>query len=1640
MKKKINFVIIVSCLLVGCLLLVGSIKIIGITRTDERVGAEGEFKYPVPPVQSTFNADAGKPYSGSVNEYIQFDGSGTYINPTGGAIYEWDFGDGTTGFGKYKYHRYSEPGVYYASLKVTTINDEAYMDDTVVYIDQDGGHLVPYAGCHYFADVDETITFDASGSLSNDPDAPITQYIWYFGDGEKAYGEQVTHSYDTARVYLVTLVTKDSNGNSRHDLLHADIGYSYTSIYDCFLNVDGPLEEIFLILLNKLNLQLNFLLSYFDAKIYTNYNGYEVYTQVLPLPKIIDVNNNGVNDIWIDQLNFLEVTKGPSLFSDDNTFVWYQFETTLSGIRKINGGDINAEDDFTICFQVKFPGQLLSYIDLDTPLIRVGYNSPPGEEMPESVTLTHIFKPYIIPGMFLNNVNAESIQQSQSSNPSQSPGNEYSPGINEESTTYIGETTPIGEETNIMEMGEIENQQSSSPTGEINTESEEINSLNLNNPTETLNLENGYYPEYALQLTSSGGGKISLVRMFLKSESEDDTGIILKTTLNPQEEGNSNMVFKVMKKSGIFHRGLKFEAPDNMVTVSIIRIDNGNIITELTTDLFWNQDQIRKIYWDDEGAYLRFESKVSAGLQDLYFYNQNPEMTLTLEGILFTVSGSFEFSLTEGIDLTGSAGFALTDLSFTTSNFYAGIIGTLELTISESVTLGLYKENTELGLKIGSTGELNLVSNCIYELNDHDITLHGDFTFGVAEGEIRLALDGDKLIFRLEKGPSLDIQALYFNAGDLTVTADNMNIGAMGRFAFEWIYQNQVTIRLGSGINLYLENVDLIYTNVINFNIDGSLDIESQGYVTLATDYLEASYSGSLELSDNFRFEINGISVEISGTFAISSDGILNINWDNNQISCSVSQNQQLYFEDFRFHVYPFTVELSSANLDVGCDLNIVLDKENKIFEIGGSFSFNFGGFSFTYEGNNLCSIGDFSVNDGGRLIVSADANTQVTIDFARGISIGNLVIEPSGTLNWLLEKFSVGSMSYSGDVYFNLEKSSSGGKLEFTGTPNNVEVTDLYLNMLFNAFKIDLEELSFDGEFSIDLENVNNINSAELSAYGSFNLLNLDSNMGPIDFDVSSINAVFTNSLLINLGNSATPSIQLNGGTQLDILNLDLTIGLWYLKIPVVDIDGSGDLTASWDDDDLTLNIDQNIQWDIEIDTTHLGDWETQGHLNGEVDISAKKSGDSGFVLFDIYDSGVQYNLKIIHGALTFELGTFNLEPGSVKLEWQKEQSVSNPGYFNIINSGVEGDLTAFAVTYDDGSNPVIEIELLNIEFETGNTYFTWGINYDSYIEMDRYSTIDCDAFKFKWGTNIITLDIFTLQTGKFRIEWDLDNTYEKILRIQNSISNLGPGITYEDTSQDLEISANIGGLNDDYETITLKWYKDSNQKVSGVYLDSGGVNLANLITFSAVKSDIGVKLTLGGLKVDGFYIKRDSLGDFEIGGKIYLVSNLTFSILKDDEWKDLTISWDLDLDGVGNIVLEADTDFISEEEDISISAQFENVDLAVTLENLTEYFKFGWDVDFDLIGYIQVDTNGDTLYQIGFEVKKNAGGYYPKWGAYIHASGLAAEDYQLSWDFSKPPGQWVLTESGEIISGQIDAVWIAWNGNWYNVLLNGQ
>jgi parallel beta-helix repeat protein len=81
----------------------------------------------------------------------------------------------------------------------------------------------PIASFTYYPEnpvVNQTITFNASSST--DHDGTVENYEWDFGDGEKAEGEIVTHSYSSAKNYTVKLTVTDNEGatNSTAEIIN----------------------------------------------------------------------------------------------------------------------------------------------------------------------------------------------------------------------------------------------------------------------------------------------------------------------------------------------------------------------------------------------------------------------------------------------------------------------------------------------------------------------------------------------------------------------------------------------------------------------------------------------------------------------------------------------------------------------------------------------------------------------------------------------------------------------------------------------------------------------------------------------------------------------------------------------------------------------------------------------------------------------------------------------------------------------------------------------------------------------------------------------------------------------------------------------------------------------------------------------------------------------------------------------------------------------------------------------------------------------------------------------------------------------------------------------------------------------------
>jgi len=155
------------------------------------------------------------PLNPIVNQSSTFDASSSWTFDPDAAIisYEWAFGDGTGGTGKIVNHTYPSPGNYVVSLKVTDSDGEERRYNIISKTIIVTANQPPIASFTYYPEnpvVNRTIAFDASNST--DPGGTIENYEWDFGDGEKAEGKIVTHSYSSAGNYTVRLAVADNEG------------------------------------------------------------------------------------------------------------------------------------------------------------------------------------------------------------------------------------------------------------------------------------------------------------------------------------------------------------------------------------------------------------------------------------------------------------------------------------------------------------------------------------------------------------------------------------------------------------------------------------------------------------------------------------------------------------------------------------------------------------------------------------------------------------------------------------------------------------------------------------------------------------------------------------------------------------------------------------------------------------------------------------------------------------------------------------------------------------------------------------------------------------------------------------------------------------------------------------------------------------------------------------------------------------------------------------------------------------------------------------------------------------------------------------------------------------------------------------
>jgi PKD repeat protein len=167
------------------------------------------------------------PTSPSINQDVTFTATGTTAAPgpgfpggggapggggqqPQGAVYNWDFGDGSTGTGTSVTHRFTRAGTFGIMLRVT--NDAGLTATTTRQVTVSGA--LPAGSADFvFSPTDphvgDVVFFN--GALSSVTNG---SYSWDFGDGTNGSGVAPTHSYSQARTFTVTLTVTNDRGQT----------------------------------------------------------------------------------------------------------------------------------------------------------------------------------------------------------------------------------------------------------------------------------------------------------------------------------------------------------------------------------------------------------------------------------------------------------------------------------------------------------------------------------------------------------------------------------------------------------------------------------------------------------------------------------------------------------------------------------------------------------------------------------------------------------------------------------------------------------------------------------------------------------------------------------------------------------------------------------------------------------------------------------------------------------------------------------------------------------------------------------------------------------------------------------------------------------------------------------------------------------------------------------------------------------------------------------------------------------------------------------------------------------------------------------------------------------------------------------
>ena len=292
-------------------------------------------------------ANAGSYQRANKDETIIFDASESTDTPSDKEElnYYWNFGDGDTGNGIFRTHKYRNAGRYIVSLTVT--DDDGASDISSIAVDINNitvkAKILKIDGKDIgIGDQYQYIVFDASNTTK--PDDAEIDYYWDFADGNLGYGKIVRHKFDKGTQgdpYNVILTIQDNDtteegGINYETSVEVYINWAPVAVFNINTNYTVNESILFISLStdrNEYDLKNNnveYLWNFGDGTTSTNKTIYHAYTSPGNYTVTLTVTDDrGLKNTKTENVEILEERVDDNGDDDDSKLFFEDFFNLL---------------------------------------------------------------------------------------------------------------------------------------------------------------------------------------------------------------------------------------------------------------------------------------------------------------------------------------------------------------------------------------------------------------------------------------------------------------------------------------------------------------------------------------------------------------------------------------------------------------------------------------------------------------------------------------------------------------------------------------------------------------------------------------------------------------------------------------------------------------------------------------------------------------------------------------------------------------------------------------------------------------------------------------------------------------------------------------------------------------------------------------------------------------------------------------------------------------------------------------------------------------------------------------------------------------------------------------------------------------